>query len=279
MSGMKLLTLNAHSLVERDYERRLSDFVSAVAEIRPDIIALQEASQSISAPKLSGEPRGFFPLGESIPVRRDNHAYRATELLREKGAEYYWTWLPIKLGYGQYDEGVALLSRFPITAAESLPVSAVQDPLCWKTRKLLGIRTEAYPNEWFWSVHYGWWSDAEEPFSAQWERTMQHIGGLGRAWLMGDFNCPAEVRGAGYDLMMSSGFYDTYTLAEEKDSGKTVFGGIDGWSDRSDTMRIDMILCSERVRVTKSQVVFNGGHYPVVSDHFGVLASIERSGE
>ena len=49
---MKLLTLNTHSLVEAEYERKLCDLVTAVCDIRPDIIALQEVSQSLSAPCL-----------------------------------------------------------------------------------------------------------------------------------------------------------------------------------------------------------------------------------
>ena len=42
---MKLLTLNTHSLVEENYSEKLSIFVKAVAEIKPDIIALQEVNQ------------------------------------------------------------------------------------------------------------------------------------------------------------------------------------------------------------------------------------------
>ena len=28
-----------------------------------------------------------------------------------KGICYYWTWLPVKLGYGKYDEGMAIFSN------------------------------------------------------------------------------------------------------------------------------------------------------------------------
>ncbi len=278
MNEMKLLTLNTHSLVEQDYERKLHVFADAVAEIRPDVIALQEVSQSITASPVSGELRGFFPLGEDESIRADNHAYRVSELLRERGAEYHWTWLPIKVGYGRYREGVALLSRSPISEAEIVLLSSSDDPLNWKTRKLLGIRTEEYPDEWFYSAHYGWWNDPEEPFSAQWERTLLHLNERERVWLMGDFNSPAQIRGGGYSLTMSSGFHDTYTLAESKDDGTTVSGSIDGWKGSGDAMRIDLILCNRRVKVLSSQVVFNGVNHPVVSDHYGVMTVIERSG-
>lgn len=274
---MKLLTLNTHSLVEADYGQKLRDFVSAVCEIRPDIIALQEVSQSLSAPVFTGELQGYFQCISDVTLREDNHALVAAEMLRQRGSEYYWTWLPIKLGYGRYNEGIALLSRSPIISAESLHVSRVDDPMNWKTRKLLGVRTQQFPEDWFYCVHYGWWSDTDEPFSFQWQQTLSHVHDCGRTWLMGDFNSPADIRGEGYDLMLQSGFHDTYTLAERRDSGITVSGGIDGWHGSQEDKRIDLILCSEKVDVQSSEVVFNGIRQPVVSDHYGVLINVERS--
>ena len=51
---MKLLTLNTHSLIENSYEKKLADFISAIREIKPDIIALQEVNQSCSADTVIG---------------------------------------------------------------------------------------------------------------------------------------------------------------------------------------------------------------------------------
>lgn len=65
---------------------------------------------------------------------------------------------------------------------------------------------------------------------------------------MGDFNSPSEIRNQGYDLIKSDGWYDTYSISEEKDNGFTVKGSIDGWKTFSedykqvhDGMRIDHI--------------------------------------
>ena len=80
----------------------------------------------------------------------------------------------------------------------------------------------------------------------------------------------SDVRGEGYDLVRSSGFYDTYELAEERDGGATVIKSIDGWKGNSDAMRLDYIFTSEKQRIKKSRVIFNGGELPVISDHFGV---------
>ena len=48
---------------------------------------------------------------------------------------------------------------------------------------------------------------------------------------MGDFNSQDDVRGEGYDLVLKSGWKDTYLLAEEKDDGITVAEEIDGWRE------------------------------------------------
>ena len=41
-------------------------------------------------------------------------------MLEQRGVHYYWSWLPAKVGYDIYDEGAAVFSRAPITAAENL---------------------------------------------------------------------------------------------------------------------------------------------------------------
>ena len=59
-------------------------------------------------------------------------------------------------------------------------------------------------------MHLGWWKDEEEPFAAQWEKLSQAAGAKQTAFLLGDFNSEANVRGEGYDLILSSGWQDTY---------------------------------------------------------------------
>ncbi len=279
---MKLLTLNTHSLVEEHYSEKLAVFVTAAAEELPDIIALQEVNQTIAQPSVSGQCTGYVPCADGIIIRQDNHVYHAAELLRERGAVYHWTWLPMKKGYDRYDEGIALMSRSPILETELLTVSARNDYADWKTRRLLGIRTQAVPDTWFFSVHYGWWNDPDEPFQAQWERTAAHMQTHGTVWLMGDFNSAAEVRGEGYDMIRAAGWFDSYLLAYTKDSGITVSKVIDGWRDRisgTDGMRIDQIWCSRKPEVISSEVIFNGNNRPVISDHYGVMVEYERSAD
>ena len=46
---MKLLSINTHSLIEENYEKKVKIFVEAVARIKPDIICMQEVNQTNTA--------------------------------------------------------------------------------------------------------------------------------------------------------------------------------------------------------------------------------------
>ncbi len=275
-----MLTLNTHSLVEKNYIRKLADFVDAISLEKPDVIALQEVNQTCCEAEVPAkELSGYCTCHDGVVIRKDNHVWNAVKQLQDKGETYYWTWLPMKKGYDKYDEGIALMSRSPIRKTDVVQVSEVDDYNNWKTRKLLGICTEALPEEWFYSVHYGWWNDAEEPFQGQWEKTNSHMKKKEAVWLMGDFNSPAEVRKEGYDQITTAGWMDSFLLASRADNGITVGEVIDGWKEKiTDTngMRIDQIWCKRREKVTRSQVIFNGRNYPVVSDHYGVMIEYER---
>lgn len=282
---MKLLTLNTHSLQEENYLLKLKEFVGVILKEKPDIIAMQEVNQTIKAPLADPELHiGFYPCNnDKISLRADNHAAQVAQQLRNAGISCSWTWISSKIGYDKYDEGMALLSLgHTITSVDSFYISKVHDYKNWKTRKVLGIQIED-SKDWFYTVHMGWWEDEEEPFINQWKQLNMVFQSKNESniWIMGDFNSPSEIRGQGYDCVKESGWYDTYTLAEEKDSGFTVKGKIDGWKNSSeknqllqDEMRIDFIWCSNFVNVKSSKVVFNGNNEPIVSDHYGVMVVV-----
>lgn len=203
-------------------------------------------------------------------------AAAVARMLEEAGCAYHWSWLPAKIGYDRYDEGMAVFSRAPITAAENLLLSQINDYNNWKTRRALGI---CAGDVWYYAVHLGWWKDEEEPFADQWNILAAAAGAKPLAFLLGDFNSEADVRGEGYDLILRSGWQDTYRLARQRDDGYTVVQAIDGWRDAPDVAakkRIDQIWCSQAVPVHSSRVVFGGKQEPRVSDHAGVLIEVER---
>ena len=282
---MKILTLNAHSLREENYEQKLEWFVEGISREQPDIIALQEAYQTPDAPLLEPEDlSGQFPMPGCMKIHSDNHAALVAARLREAGVDCYWAWVPIKLGYGKYDEGVAILSLGrKIRTMDQFPVSRRHDYTNWRSRAVLGVKVEGL-DDWFYTVHMGWWDDESAPFLEQ----MKILNSLlaakrayGPGWLLGAFNAPSDVRQESYDALCRCGWVDTYTVARERDDGITVPGAIEGWhrplsSSQSTGMRLDYIWCSRLPEVRSSSVVFNGIREQIVSDHYGVMIEIEE---
>ena len=277
---MKLLTLNTHSLQEENYPRKLEWFVETVLREKPDIIALQEVNQTCDAPVMDTDQlAGQYPVPGCMQIRQDNHAAQISLRLHQAGLDCSWAWLPIKRGYGKYDEGIAILSiGRKIRCIDQFPISKINDYENWRTRAVLGVQVEGL-EDWFYSLHMGWWDDEVERFLDQWKRLNCCIMSkrmCTAVWLMGDFNAPDCVHGQSYEHIVASGWVDTYQIAHRTDSGITVSGAIDGWKEKLagkqiKGMRLDYIWCSRKQEIRYSRVAFNGTKEPVVSDHFGVL--------
>lgn len=274
----KLITLNTHSLVEKDYEKKLKLFIDMIEKERPDVIAMQEVSQRIASACTVVEDPYYVPAEENTQFHIDNHALRAAKMLQERGIPYYWSWASIKVSYDIYDEGVAIFSKEKIEDIQSVWISHNKVFEDWAARKALGIQVKG---AWYYSVHAGWWEDEREPFRDHWDclqaAAKKTCGEDGLCFILGDFNSPADVRNQGYDYVASSGWYDTYSLAEQKDAGITALRKIDGWAERlmegmerEDGLRIDYIWCNRPILVKESVVVADGKNYPVMSDHFGI---------
>lgn len=262
---MKLLTLNLHNLPLTFRKEHMDAFAKAIAELRPNVIALQEVF-AVDSEKGNASPAEHPPENESplAPL---------LDYLALYGMHYHGVWKPIKIGYGTYREGVAILSDSPVTEEFFLTVSDTEDENDWKKRGILGISVENYPDELFFSVHYGWWGDADEPFARQWTKTARFLSPLRekrQIWLMGDFNNPAHRRGEGYDLLTKDGWQDAYLAAPHREGEITVSGAIDGWQGDASGKRIDFIFASRPVRIKCAKTVLDGVRHPVVSDHYGL---------
>ena len=271
---MKLLTCNTHSLVEDRYEEKLKAFVDRVAAEKFDVIALQEVNQTHGGVEIIIEHPEYFITDEDVKLNRDNHIMRAANLLHDRGVPYYYTWTPIKLGYDRYDEGIGILSLKKPEEVKHFYISASEEYSDWHSRKVIGVKIEGC---WYYSVHMGWWQEETESFAHQWEKLLANILENDKIYLMGDFNNPANAKEEGYDLVLDSGFYDTYHLSGQKDEGITVVKAIDGWRDKgaADKMRIDFIFKKDNAKVETSRVIFNGDNGPVISDHFGVTIEVK----
>lgn len=257
---MKLLTLNCHSWQEENQLDKIKHLAETIQEKSYDVIALQEVSQSIASPVVSGH------------LKEDNFALVLLGELQKLGVmDYEMIWDFAHIGYDIFEEGLAILTKHPIIKDESSFISKTQDTNYWKTRKIVGAQIEynGKPVS-FYSCHLGWWEDEEEPFQQQLDSLLQQTRQETLTFWMGDFNNNALIRGEGYDYILKQGLYDTYHLTEKADSGVTVKGKIAGWDQNKHDLRIDLILTNQPIPVLSSNVIFNGTNKMVISDHFGV---------
>lgn len=268
------MTLNAHAWQEEHQVRKIQQLAEFINEHQFDVISLQEVNQSMKAEAVpSSELSHYYSAEQEAVIRRDNYAYL---LQKELNDSYYWTWVPVHVGFVKYDEGLAILSKTPIAEAISEYVSQMRIYENYRTRKILGIRTQVQGTEtWFVNGHYGWWRD-EEPFRGQWDQTELKLSEFrdSPVFIMGDFNNVAEIRDEGYDYVVSKGWHDLFLSAEERDEGATVVKAIAGWENNKKPLRIDYIFSSKPVQVRSSTVVMNGKNGPVVSDHYGVAVEL-----
>lgn len=266
-SSMKLLTLNCHSWQEHDQQAKINILAQTIIERDYDVIALQEVSQHKDAMLISGT------------IRVDNFAdilIKELHSLGNKSYQFYWSYAHI--GYGVFEEGLALVTKHPIIESSSYFISKGHDQTFWKTRTTSFIKIN-YNNRpiYFHSCHLGWWTDEQEPFKIQVDNLLSQSENHELVFFMGDFNNDASVRNEGYDYLMSKGLYDTYKLSKDSDAGLTVQGKIDGWDQNKKGMRLDLILVNQPVKVISSTVIFNKENKPIVSDHFGVEVEVDLS--
>ena len=264
---MKLLTLNAHSLVEKDWEEKLEILADAIIGEKFDVIALQEVNQ----PQNEVEVWAGYPITTKLPLKNGNYMLKLQEKLGKHSRSYKSMWCGFKESYGKYQEGIGIITRLDLEGIKSVELTKEQTMPRWKRRYALGIKT---PKGDFFSTHTGWWEDEDAPFSCQWDVLLSAVESK-KTWIMGDFNCESYKKDESYDLVTKSGFYDSYILAKTRDSGITVLDKIDGWQDEK-SKRIDYIFCNFPAGVKCSQTIFNGENYGVVSDHFGVAIETEE---
>ena len=279
---MKALTLNTHAWMEEEPEVKLNQIADFISKEDFSLIALQEINQTIESKELEDD-LFVHPTGdvEPIALKEDNFALLLVRLLKERGLPYYWSWTANHIGYGKFDEGVAILSKTPFSS-ESILVSDSTDYANHLTRRVLKAKTDIKDREWVvFSCHYSWWKGPEgDPlFQTEWDHTLPHIQSEKESvhLLMGDFNNEASLSGEGYTYLKETApqLVDAYQEAEERIGSATVLSDIDGWEGHTDEKRIDFVFTDYTEGIQTCRVVFDGKKEPVVSDHFGVAVTFK----
>ncbi|EAR53417.1 Exodeoxyribonuclease III [Photobacterium sp. SKA34] len=266
---MKLLTLNTHSWQEQDQLEKLDIVAKAIIEQDCDVIALQEVNQRYDSSIINASTVSNFP------VHSDNYAYLLQQRLLVLGHQYYLTWDFVHQSYDVYQEGLAFLSREPVIEHQVIDLNDNYDENHWKHRRAVRI-TLGYKEQTLdiYNCHCGWWNDVESPFQQHIERIQSCLSDR-LSLFLGDFNTPSHLVDEGYSYLIQQGFIDTYTSAQMKDDGNTVVKCIDGWQNNHEALRIDYVFSNQDVSVSSHKVIFNGDYYPIVSDHFGLIVSLD----
>jgi endonuclease/exonuclease/phosphatase family metal-dependent hydrolase len=247
-------------------EARLEMAIRELAALEPDIVALQEASQS----------RRHGNVPERIARRLGMQVIFAPATERLFG---FWPLDQLIVGLMGFKEGSAILSRFPIVASEVYDL-----PRCrrWLDPRILlraELSTPAGPLQIF-STHTARGDECQ--IQRVGELVREHRG-TGPALLMGDFNTPETSRVVAA-LREEASFVDAFRSANPDATGATVWQRIEV-ERRTASRRVDFIFVLNGLEsmtgVRSSRVVLDRpGRLPDgaplwPSDHYGVFAEIE----
>ena len=276
-----ILTLNLHSYQEfkargdtvaerlQKHEPLFDRIATAITDLNVDVVCLQEVAEARTEPITT-------PYGRSP----DNAAFRINMRIAN-GGRYKLTQDWSHYAWNAWREGIAILSKHPIHKTSSRYVTANRSKNWWKSRNILFAQIDVPMAGLLnlFSVHTGWWNDAEESAKPQFDRLRawadaEHTSSVAATFLCGDFNAPAG--GPGYAYWQSAAEYsDQYMLANPNGMfDPTIEGSIDGWQAKSPGQRIDYIFLKNgsTFKVQKARTIFTPSDYGRVSDHAGVYA-------
>jgi endonuclease/exonuclease/phosphatase family metal-dependent hydrolase len=253
---------------ETHLEARLEMAIRELAALEPDIVALQEASQS----------RRHGNVPERIARHLGMHVIFAPATERLFGV---WPLDQLIVGLMGFKEGSAILSRFPFVTSEVYDLPRCQR---WLDPRIL-LRAEV-STPWgtlqIFSTHTARGDECQ--IRRVGELVREHRG-TGPSLLMGDFNTLETSR-----VVMApreeASFVDAFRSANPDATGATVWQRIEV-KERTASKRVDFIFVlnglDAMTGVRSSRVVLDqpgrlSNEAPLwPSDHYGVFAEIEIS--
>jgi len=261
---LKILILNLHCYQEENQDDKFTQIAKAINELDADIVCLQEVAE-------------YWKDGEGD--WESNSAKIINDRL-VKPFHLHTDWS--HLGFDTYREGVAILSRYPLSDHQSRYVSDSHDIYSIHSRKVVMARAHVpYIGKInVFSAHLSWLEDGfEQQFQRlhQWEEETQ-TDGVKATLLCGDFNITAGS--SGYALVVDSNEYDDQFLAANKQGiFEKIFRVNDAhWQDLlTEDYRIDYVFMNKAsaLQVTSAKVVFTEQDYGRVSDHCGYFMTFE----
>lgn len=265
--SLSILTLNLHCYQESNQLEKFHLIAEEIVNRNIDVICFQEAAQH----------RESATVGNQL--KADNASLIIQELVLKmsgKQLDLIWDWS--HYGWDVWEEGLAILSRFPIRNHDSMYVTESHLKTDWLSRIALKAEIEL-PNEnklRITNTHLGWFDDPTESY-------LQQISSLKQFsedsdLVVGDFNIAAGT--TEYDsLKQHLKLIDTYVEVKPKGMfDPTIGGDIDGWQQRGTSgMRIDYIWMNPDANFhpVSAEILFYQNEDWLVSDHAGVLLRID----
>jgi maltose 6'-phosphate phosphatase len=271
-----ILTINLHTYQETRQNEKLNMIADVIGKMNIDFICFQECAQN-----------RYAAITEGI-IREDNMALVISKKIMEKyNIDYHFVWNWSHYGWDVWEEGVAVLSRYPVIQSVDRYVSSYTGTGNITSRKVIYASCQA-PGGLFniFSAHTHWRTSlSDEEQNNQINNIKSMVAEKGSSapdlvsFVCGDFNGNPTSEypwSEGYNMMMKTNDYsDTFleiyadaNLKPAQSVYNTIGGDFPG--------RIDYIFMKKNVhfKVTDSQIIFTNDVVGKVSDHFGVLTKV-----
>lgn len=259
---MRLLTINVHSWLEENQLEKLDILAKTIAEKKYDVVAMQEVNQLLSS---------------EIGIKDDNFGKLLLNKIKEYSDEdykYYWTYSHI--GFDRFEEGLGILVKGDVVAVEDFYCTAHKTVKSIESRKILKVDLKI--NEKiveFYSCHMNLPTCKDENIEENLNNLINYTNNNNLKIFMGDFNTDYFNQKDDYKKIIEKGLFDTYEMAQIKDTGVTVYKNISGWEDSLCQKKLDYIFTNKKLNVDESFVIFNGENLPIISDHNGLEVTLQ----
>ncbi len=271
-----ILTVNLHTYQENMQNEKFHMLTEAIGKMDIDFIAFQECAQNKSA-----------SIYEGI-IREDNMALIISNNLKENyDVDYNFVWNWAHYGWDVWEEGVAILSKYPLQASEDKYISTSTNTSNIASRKVIYgayLIPEGKIN--IFSAHTHWrTSETDEEQNKQIKNVKQMVeekealNSVIATFVCGDFNGNPTSDypwSEGYNTMVNNGvFVDTYLEIYPDANTKpaqSIYNTIGGTYPG----RIDYIFMKNNtsLKVLDSQIIFTDDIIGKISDHNAVLTKV-----
>ena len=248
---MKIISLNLHNWAEPDRICKLYRLGDAIIDNQVDVVCLQEVGQ------LRHDSIVYYR------IKTSNLALLLKDYLALKGHSYELRVTIFKESFSEFEEGVAILSRLPITNDGETFLSKTTQFSDWMVRKTLYVQVAGYCIA---TVHLGW-DEGQELLTDQFSALIKYYENQKNVLILGDFNLPSNH--PAYSCIRDCPYHDiSFDFFPEYHSADTFLKEQDSPYNK----HIDYALTS--LPKIKSYRLLFATPQTALSDHAGILIEV-----